>query len=435
MRDAKTTDAKKQTDIEIVGNRTESRMASSSSSQILRVDGKIAFNDDITRYEFYKYKPYNTNTYSYNDSIKFIIANQDLYTYTQDSFIRIEGRIVNGDANSVSKFVNFGPALLWEAITLKIGEFEIARVRDPGRTALIKGYASLTEGEMKNHCDAGWSIGEDRDFVNGENEFEVNIPLSLLLGFAEDYHAVILNAKLDLEVVRKRSDDDALVTTATAADAVAKDGKVEITAIEWHVPHVNVSDARRVQLLRQLQTPKQIYYRAWNLFEFPNLPVTTKHYWSLATNMSRPRYVILAFQTNRASTQKNDSSIFDQANMRFARLLLNTQSYPQERIEVNFAEKKDLMLYQMYKNFQRVYYNDFKNGAAFDLKQFRGICPIWIFDCSKQAESVKTGPVDIMIEMETWRNFPEKTNAYSLIIDDRAYHYVPLTSEAREIPL
>lgn len=406
-----------------------------TSSQILNVDSKIVVNNDITKFEFYKYKPYNTNTYSYNDSIKFIIANQDLYTFAQDSFIRIEGRIVNGDASSVSKFVNFGPALLWDALTLKIGEFEIARVRDPGRTGLLKGYACLTEHEMKNHCDAGWFVGEDRDFMNDDNEFEVNIPLSLLLGFAEDYHAIILNAKLELELLRKRSDDDALVTTNNVAGAVAKDGKVIISAIEWHVPHVCVSDSKRVKLLRQLQTAKQIYYRAWHLFEHPNLPLTTKHYWTLATNMSRPRYVILAFQTNRASTQKNDSSIFDQVNMRSARLLLNTQAYPQERIEVNFADKKDLMLYLMYKNFQRVYYNDFKSGAAFDLKQFRRISPIWIFDCSKQSESVKTGPVDIVIEMEAWTNFPEKTSALSLIVDDRAHEYVPLTSEAREIML
>ena len=406
-----------------------------TSSQILNVDPKITIDNSLVSYEHVKYKPYNTHTFSYNDSIKFIIANQDLYTHVQGSYLKLQGKIINGDVNSRSQFVNFGPALLWDSIALKLGDKEIIRSRDVGLTALMKGYPSLTQVEMKNLADAGWSLDNDkRPYMNAANEFEVLLPLNILLGFAEDFAALILNMKIELELVRKRDDDDALLTTAAVAtNAAPIDGKVEITSIEWYVPHVTVSDRERMNLLKELKSRKRMHFRAWSMYQFPGVPQTTKFFWPLATNVTRPRYVILGFQTDRAQNQKRDSSKFDNVDLMYARLMLNNRQYPREKIETNFDKKQDLQLYREFKDFINEYYSNYKEGCGLDLEQFRDVCPMWIFNCSKQAETVKTGPVDLVIEMEARKNFPRETNAQAVVLDEHSVEYHPLSCEVREV--
>ena len=52
---------------------------------------------------------------------------------------------------------------------------------------------------------------------------------------------------------------------------------------------------------------------------------------------------------------------------------------------------------------------------------FKTIAPIFVLDLTHQNETVKTGPIDIRIELKTQQNISLNTSAYCLNILDRMF--------------
>lgn len=60
-------------------------------------------------------------------------------------------------------------------------------------------------------------------------------------------------------------------------------------------------------------------------------------------------------------------------------------------------------------------------------------CPLYVIDCSKQNESVKSSSVDIKLEMEADIAFPPTTTVYALVLHDTIVRYGPLTGIVEKI--
>lgn len=146
--------------------------------------------------------------------------------------------------------------------------------------------------------------------------------------------------------------------------------------------------------------------------------------------MARPRYVILAFQTNRNNIITNRSNLFDHIQLTDARLYLNSECYPQESVQINFGDMKGAIGYNMYTKFKETYYHDGSGIPSNPLMSYNDwlASPIFVFDCSRQNESIKYSSVDVKIEFETQDNVAARTTAYCLIIHDNIMQYNPLTS-------
>ncbi|KAK9680982.1 hypothetical protein QE152_g38679 [Popillia japonica] len=100
-------------------------------------------------------------------------------------------------------------------------------------------------------------------------------------------------------------------------------------------------------------------------------------------------------------------------------------------MNLEISKDRYVMAYQMYAAFQQSYYNrtpqplmdyaKFKNNALF------------VVDCSKQNDAVKTSTVDLKIEMETEDAFKTDTVAYCLILHDTIVEYTPLSGTVKKI--
>ncbi|XP_015593782.1 uncharacterized protein LOC107267062, partial [Cephus cinctus] len=186
--------------------------------------------------------------------------------------------------------------------------------------------------------------------------------------------------------------------------------KVVIHTLEWLIPYVKVSDRGKIQLLRFIEgdAPISVSFRTWELYEYPLLPTTSKHVWTVktSTQLEKPRYVILGFQTSRKNKKNKNASHFDHCN---------------------FA-----LLYEMYANFQPTYYG--KDPEPF-LRQneFLEYAPLIVIDCSKQNESLKLRPVNIRLEFEAQDNFPADTSAFCLILHDRIVEYNPISGGVNKL--
>ena len=70
-------------------------------------------------------------------------------------------------------------------------------------------------------------------------------------------------------------------------------------------------------------------FRSWELYEYPQLPVASKHVWNVKTSnqLEKPRYVILGFQTGIRNSRTANASKFTHSNITNAKLFLNSQYY------------------------------------------------------------------------------------------------------------
>jgi hypothetical protein len=396
-------------------------------NNILNVVQGANYDNSIAKLEYHSYSPF-LNSFNNGDEIRISIQHQDLHLLLCESLIYIEGRLLKND-NTVSAtalLVNNTIAYLFESIRYELNGIEIDNNKNVGHTSLIKNYLSLNEGESKMLRNAGWAPENNIALDNGY--FNFCVPLKMLLGFAEDYRKIIINAKHELILTRTSTDSNAIIS----AD---DDVKFNINKIQWKVPHVTVADEGKLSLLKLIGSGKPIImsFRSWDLHEYPLLARTTNHTWSVKTTnqLEKPRYVILALQTNRKNQRVKDYSKFDHCNLVDVKLHLNSDSFPYDDMNLGFSVNRYALLYNMYANFQQSYYGCKPNPLLTPL-DFANNVPIVVIDCSHQNETIKSGPVDIRLEFKTTVQVSDLTSAYCLLIHDRIVEYNPLTNQVKK---
>lgn len=392
---------------------------------MLDIENSAEYSDVITGVEFHTHKPYASSTYKNNDEIRIPISQQDIITAPFESTLHISGTLSGkkaGNADATVKFVNNAVAFMFDDIRYEIGGVEVDRTKNVGITTTIKNLLSIQPNEENSLKNACW-LGPGKTEENGN--FSFSIPLRLLLGFAEDYKRIIVNARQELILLR----------SATDKNVVKSDDAVEIslniTKICWRVPHITVSDTYRLKLLKMIERDTRVHlpFRSWELHEYPTLPATKTHSWTVKTSsqLEKPRYVILAFQTSRKNDLKKDMSSFDSCKLQNVKLYLNSQYFPYDNIHGDMS-----IFYEMFFRFQNTYYGRSASPVV-DLEKYKSEVPLYVIDCSKQNDSVKTGPVDVRVDFETEDNIPANTAAYCLILHDCHMTYTLLTGSVSKV--
>lgn len=392
---------------------------------MLNVKSNPSSDTSIVSFQYHAYNPYTTS-YNNNDEIRIAIQQQDLYVLIQESHIYIAGTVTRRASATATEvdpnWSNNHAFFLFDDIRYELNGIEVDRSKNVGITSTIKGYLSIPRKQME-------SIKTTSFNKTGRvtTHFSYCIPLKHVLGFAEDYKKVILNMKHELILTRRRNDIHCFLGNHDTYD-------ITIDKINWRVPHVKVDDYGKLQLLKYIDENKFIHmkFRSWELIEYPHLPETNRHTWAVksSNNINKPRYVIFAMQTGRVNAINQDSSGFDHCNVTNIKLYLNSECYPYENIHTVFGQNQTAILYNMYSKFQESYHHDrtelsdpFLTPSELTIGK-----PLFVFDCSRQNESVKSSVVDIRLEFETSENIPSNTRAYCLILHDNMVSYNPYTS-------
>lgn len=403
---------------------------------ILSVQSPVEFDESVVHYEVHAHQPYTSSTFNNSDEIRISIQHQDLCLLPSRSSLHICGRLtrVTGAAVTNTLFVNNAPCHLFEEIRYEINGVEIDKCKNVGLTSLMKGWVSFNSSQSLDN--AGWlDVAETEKITDNAGYFDVSIPLSMVLGFAEDYRKIIVNAKHELVLTRSKNDFNAVIQTAEGAEL--ENFKINLTRIEWLMPYVTLSDKNKIRLFNHLQKSKPISmsFRSWELYEYPLLPTTSKHVWTVKTSnqLEKPRFVILCFQTNRKGHRLANASQFDHCNISNVKLYLNSQHYPYGNLNINIDQNQYAVLYSMYTNFQNAYYGKETAEPMLKKAHFIEYVPLIVIDCSKQNESLKQAPVDVRLEFEAKENFPAGTSAYCLILHDRIVEYNPISGDVKKL--
>lgn len=399
---------------------------------MLNVREPLIVDDSLTRYEYHTVVPYSSTSYNNNDEIRIPLHQQDVLTLPSESRLYVEGTLSCDPTKTIpaneglsSNAVPF----LFSELRYELNGIEIDRVRNPGMTSLLKGLVSFTSTEQDRLKNTSWSIQNSNN-----KDFSFCVPLKNLLGFAEDYCKVLINVKQELILLRSRTNTDALVDSAGNLDLA-----INIKHIHWQIPFISVCDQNRLQILKVLQsnTPLKIPFRTWQLYEYPNLPTNTNVIsWPvrLASSSEKPRFIILGLQEDRDSLKKSKAK-FDSCNVRNIRLHVGSETFPYSPLQVNFSKNNFSVLYENFINFRKQYYqgSDASMLPAIGPDVFSSSYPLWVIDCSRQSEVVKTGGVDIRLDIDASKNFAANTSAYCLILNDSLIEYVPFSGIVRNL--
>jgi hypothetical protein len=274
----------------------------------------------------------------------------------------------------------------------------------------------------------GWDINGTK---NEHGSFSVSIPLNKILGFAEDYNKIIINCKHELILLRSNTNLNSVKLNANEYI-----DHITISKIVWRMPHIKVSDRERLGLLKYLESDRaiQIAFRNWDLYEYPLLPETTKHSWAIKTSsqIEKPRYIIVGLKTKRKNVADKDMTHFDHCHLRDVKVFLNSSYFPYESFDVSFSAEKFAILYDQYAKFQQSYFSRVQ-APLLSPEEFKSKAPLFVIDCSRQNETLKTGSVDVRVELECESDIPTQTSAYCLILNDSIVEYKPLSSITKKI--
>jgi hypothetical protein len=414
--------------------------------------------------QYYQFTPatmQNNNTVGH--AIKIDINAQDIYVLPSRSYLSIKGQIRRQDNNNAYgggaeiALVNNAMMYLFTEIKYDLNATNIEKISSPGQTSSIFGYLSQPDDfntsaglkycwskDIVDHAEsseftvsvgapaAGYTPTRNVNYNQGYaarkaflfssnplGHFSFIVPLSHIFGWCDDYQKVIYGQKHTLTLTRG-SDTQALYRHG------GHDGKVDITHISWEMPEVTMSP-EYLAGMRSLIESKVTIPLAFRARSSEQITVSeTRNFtWrmSVTGGVEKPRWIIVAFQTDKSDNQEQNPSVFDNLNLTNTYVTLNSERYPSSDIITNFTTNDYAKLYDMFDDFKKNYYgiDSLVGGTQVNYPAFKTLFPIIVFDVRKQNERLKSGVVDIQAKFQFGANVPPNTTAYAIIISDRFF--------------
>ena len=406
----------------------------------LDISEPLLVDNSVESYPYHEYNPIvGTNLNNVNSEIRIVIENQDVFTHPSKSFLVIKGRLTKADGTSYTDadaiaLVNNGIMFLFNSIKYHIGDKLIDELNYPGYATTMKGLLSYGNAEQLGMVDSCWTLDSLQSAAadttanigfairhhmvvkqsTPKGSFSFIVPAKHLLGFFEDYTKVVYGVKQTLTLMRTTNAD--AVFRAQAVD----DPKLELSHISWRVPHVLPADKPKAKILDLVDRgiSVDLGFRHWH-YDSCDLPATTSFTWRLVTTsaIEKPRWIVIAFQTNRQNDVKKNTAQFDHCSLADCHVMLNSERYPYLDLNVDYAKGDYAILYRMFHEFRNSLYGS--DDMAVNAIQFQKQCPFVVIDCTKQSERLRDALVDVQVKMRFVNNVPAGTKCHALLIGDR----------------
>ena len=338
-------------------------------SGTLRITDSILSDDSIDKYEDIEYEPIaGAYLNSPGTDIKLTIEAQDIFAHPSKSFLIIKGRLIKADgtlydpANLIT-LTNNGMTHLFKRIQYDLSGQVIESLQHPGQATTMVGLLKYPDDFSKakglnrlwykdttiraNNENNGFNarrahIFEDVDHVGS---FSFRIPLKHIFGFCEDYDKIVYGLKHNLTLTRN-NDNDAIFKSAAVnvggGDAVA-DGKIILSKISWFMPHVTPADKDKMELYKIIERKEKVPV-GYRMIQCDSATIphnSTSFSWRLSVKSSPevPRFIMVAFQTDKSGNQKQNPSLFNNVDVSNIYVMLNSMRYPMADYHISFGGK------------------------------------------------------------------------------------------------
>ena len=150
---------------------------------------------------------------------------------------------------------------------------------------------------------------------------------------------------------------------------------------------------------------------------------------SVKSGTEKPRWIVIAFQTNRAGNQARNPAVFDHVQVRNIYAVLNSDRYPIVDMYLNFTRIKTARAYKSLADFKEEYYGVGRAESSSQVTPVDYVFPIFVLDVRRQSERLKTSVQDIQIKVDFNAAVPANTTAYAVRISD---HLLSLESDGNK---
>ena len=219
----------------------------------------------------------------------------------------------------------------------------------------------------------------------------------------------------------RKGDNDAIFRAA-AADA----GKVVLTKLSWYMPHVTPNLQEKLTLYKTIESKSSLTvgYRVVQC-ESISVPQTRNFTWRLSvkSGQEKPRWIIVAFQTDKSGDHQHNPSIFDHCNLTNMFVMLNSRRYPEiDYDDINFTQQNFSRVYGDAAAFRTKFYNveELISSPNITPGDYKELFPIFVFDVTKQSEKLKNSMTDIQIKAQFSANVAANTEAFAVVISDKS---------------
>ena len=415
-------------------------------ADILRITDPIITDESIVEYEHLEFNPIAGTNLNDGGDIMITIELQDIFTHPSESFLLIEGELINNDdtryANAyVFTLTNNGIMYLFKRIRYDLAEKEIETIQHPGQTTTMLGllkypddfsesiglnqlWSKDTIPEASKVDNAGFKARHDYIIQRPtpEGAFSFRIPLKHIFGFCEDYNKIIYGMKQTLTLTRD-NDNNAIFRT-NAIDA----GKVTLNRISWYMPKVMAADKEKMELFKIIQNKEKLPV-AYRMIQCTTAQITEtpSFEWRLSAKTSPevPRFIIVGFQTGKNNNQQTNPAVFDHVNVKSIHCTLNSVRYPKVDYKISFPRFQFSRAYGDAALFRTKFYNmnELISNPNFTPAEYKELYPLFVFDVSKQSDRLQYSTTDIQISIDFEPNPPANTIGYAVLLSDRLAHF------------
>ena len=424
-------------------------------NSILRITDPIPSDDSIDKYEDIEYEPVaGTNLNSSGADIRLTIETQDIFTHPSESYLIVEGRLINANGNpydpaNLITLTNNGIMHLFKRIRYDLSGQEIENIMNMGQATTMLGLLKYPDDFSKskglnqlwykdttitaNNENNGFNVRRTYIFEsNPVGSFSFKIPLKHIFGFCEDYDKIVYGLKHNLTLTRN-NDNDAIFKTAVSPDVGdgdrVADGKVLLSKISWFMPHVTPADKDKMELYKIIERKEKVPV-GYRMIQCDSATIphnSTSFSWRLSVKSSPevPRFIMVAFQTDKSNNQKQNPSIFNTVNVNNIYVMLNSMRYPTADYNISFPAQKFSRVYGDTADFRSKFFNmdELVSNPNINPSDYKTLYPLFLFGVSKQGEKLKYSTTDIQVKMYFSVGIPLNTQAYAVIISDRLINF------------
>ena len=441
-------------------------------NEMINIDEPILVDNSIQSFKYLDYIPQNLADINYdNAQINIDIQASDNFLVPSESQILIEGQLLRDDdqpfgANDEITLVNNAMMYMFRYIELEVGTEKVESIDNPGQTTSILGYLSYPDDF---NSSSGMSLCWSKDttdnansqkyntsgaiaaggavpaftpqeiatynegfhkrklFLNSSNPrglFSFCIPFSHIFGFSE-YGKYIYNTKMSLKFSRE---SDNIPIHKTNANTFNRTGKIRLNKITWRIPEIQIAPEDRTHAINKIVSGKDIpvSYTRRTCYKKELVANVTSDLWrtSVTSGVDKPRWVIVAFQTDRHTNQNQNPAVFDNVDLREACLELNSEKYPKDSITIDFNRNDIARWYNSLDKFKKEYYgyNSLIGGTQITPLSFKNMFPFLVFDVRRQSEQLRSGVADMTLKFKFGTAVPANTHVYAIVLSDSLYY-------------
>ena len=152
-------------------------------------------------------------------------------------------------------------------------------------------------------------------------------------------------------------------------------------------------------------------------------------------NKRKPFFGIVSFQTDRKRNQLTNASVFDNCNTKDISLEIDSQIYPQEKLNMDFNKNIFAEIYDRLCDLKKIFFRT--SGEVplmyLDPDNFKNHETIFSIDMTRQPVSISERKSSIILNIEFEKDVPKKTLCYVCLVSNKEFLYDIVNHNMTEI--